>query len=160
MPLRGPFVRLLWWIAAFAGGVLAVVTVLLNRTRLGTAIRAVADNPDLAESSGIAVNRIIGVVWALCGGLASLGGILYGLTLNVKFDMGFILLLSMFAAVVLGGMGSAPGAVIGALVIGIVQETSGLFVDTAYKFVVAMLVLILVLLIRPQGILGRKERFG
>lgn len=140
--------------------VLALLTVLLRRTRLGTAIRAVADNPDLAASSGIAVDRIIGVVWALCGALAALGGILYGLTLNVKFDMGFILLLSMFAAVVLGGLGSAPGAVLGAITIGVVQETSGLFVDTAYKFVVALLVLVLVLLIRPQGILGQKERFG
>ncbi|NLD77787.1 MAG: branched-chain amino acid ABC transporter permease [Acidimicrobiales bacterium] len=140
--------------------VLVLVTLLLRRTRLGTAIRAVADNPDLAESSGIAVNRIVAVVWALCGGLAALGGILYGLTLNVKFDMGFLLLLSMFAAVVLGGLGSAPGAMLGAITIGIVQETSGLFVDTAYKFVVALLVLILVLLIRPQGILGQRERFG
>jgi neutral amino acid transport system permease protein len=140
--------------------VLVLVTVLLRRTRLGTAIRAVADNQDLAESSGIDVNRIIGVVWGLCGGLAALGGVLYGLTLNVKFDMGFLLLLSMFAAVVLGGLGSAPGAVWGGIIIGVVQESSGLFVDTAYKFVVALSVLILVLLIRPQGIMGRRERFG
>lgn len=140
--------------------VLLMVTVLLRRTRLGTAIRAVADNPDLAASSGIDVNRIVAVVWALCGALAALGGILYGLTLNVKFDMGFILLLSMFAAVVLGGLGSAAGAVWGGIIIGVVQESSGLFVDTAYKFVVALAVLILVLLIRPQGLMGRQERFG
>ncbi len=140
--------------------VLAAVTLLLRRTRLGTAIRAVADNPDLAASSGIAVDRIISVVWAVCGGLAALGGILYGLSVNVKFDTGFVLLLSLFAAVVLGGLGSAYGAILGAVVIGVVQETSGLFVDTAYKFVVALLVLILVLLIRPQGILGQRERFG
>lgn len=140
--------------------VLLAMTYLLRRTRLGTAIRAVADNPDLAASSGIAVDRIITVVWVLCGALAALGGTLYGLTINVKFDMGFILLLSMFAAIVLGGLGNAYGAVLGALVIGVVQETSGLFIDTAYKFVVALLVLILVLLVRPQGILGQRERFG
>ncbi|HEX2576410.1 MAG TPA: branched-chain amino acid ABC transporter permease [Aquihabitans sp.] len=140
--------------------VLVGMTLLLRKTRLGTAIRAVADNPDLAASSGIAVDRIVSVVWVLAGGLAALGGILYGLTINVKFDMGFILLLSLFAAVVLGGLGNAYGAVLGALVIGIVQETSGLFVDTAYKFVVALLVLIVVLLVRPQGILGQRERFG
>ena len=148
------------FIMAICVVVLVAMTVLLRRTRLGTAIHAVADNPDLAASSGIAVDRIITVVWILSGGLAALGGILYGLTLNVKFDMGFILLLSMFAAVVLGGLGNAYGAVLGAVVIGVVQETSGLFVDTAYKFVAALLVLILVLLVRPQGILGQRERFG
>ncbi|MCB0970360.1 MAG: branched-chain amino acid ABC transporter permease, partial [Acidimicrobiales bacterium] len=100
------------------------------------------------------------VVWALCGALAALGGILYGLSLTVRFDMGFVLLLSMFAAVVLGGLGNAYGAILGAIIIGVVQETSGLFIDTAFKFVVALAVLILVLLIRPQGILGTEERFG
>jgi branched-chain amino acid transport system permease protein len=140
--------------------VLVAITVLLRRTRLGTAIRAVADNPDLAASSGIAVDRIVGVVWMLCGALAALGGTLYGLSVNIKFDTGFLLLLSLFAAVVLGGLGSAYGAVLGAVVIGVVQEMSGLIVDTAYKFVVALLVLIVVLLVRPQGILGQRERFG
>ncbi|MCB1031577.1 MAG: branched-chain amino acid ABC transporter permease [Acidimicrobiales bacterium] len=140
--------------------VLAGMTLLLRKTRLGTAIRATADNADLAASSGIAVDRIVGIVWAICGGLAALGGILYGLTLNVKYDIGFVLLLSLFAAVVLGGLGNAYGAVLGAIVIGVVQEMSGMFIDTAFKFVVALAVLILVLLIRPQGILGSEERFG
>jgi branched-chain amino acid transport system permease protein len=140
--------------------VLLAMTYLLRRTRLGTAIRATADNQDLAASSGIAVNKIISIVWMICGALAALGGILYGLSVTVKYDMGFLLLLSLFAAVVLGGLGNAYGAVLGAIVIGVVQETSGLFIDTAYKFVVALAVLIIVLLIRPQGILGTKERFG
>lgn len=148
------------WIMAICVIVLVLVTLMLRKTRLGTAIRATADNPDLAASSGIAVNRIISTVWVICGALAALGGILYGLSLNVTSDMGFILLLSMFAAVVLGGLGNAYGAILGAIVIGVVQETSGLFIDTAYKFVVALAVLILVLLVRPQGILGTKERFG
>ena len=149
-----------WITMAICVVALAAVTLLLNRTRLGTAIRAVADNPDLAASSGIAVDRIVSVVWVLSGALAALGGILYGLSTNVKFDMGFILLLSMFAAVVLGGLGSAPGAILGAVIIGVAQETAGLVVDTAYKFVVALLVLVIVLLVRPQGILGKRERFG
>lgn len=140
--------------------IIVAMVVLLRKTRLGTAIRAVADNPDLAESSGIAVNRITAVVWALCGALAAAGGTFYGLSVAVRYDMGFVLLLSMFAAVVLGGLGNAYGAVLGAIVIGVVQETSGMFVDTAYKFVVALLVLIVVLLVRPQGILGQPERFG
>jgi branched-chain amino acid transport system permease protein len=140
--------------------VLLGVTFMLQRTRTGTAIRAVADNPDLAESSGIAVNRVIAVVWLWCGGLAALGGILYGLTVAVQYDVGFLLLLSMFAAVVLGGLGNAYGAIFGAIVIGVVQETSALAVDPAYKFVVALVVLIVVLLVRPTGIFGRTERFG
>lgn len=139
---------------------LVAVVIILRRTRLGTAIRAVADNQDLAASSGIAVNKIVTLVWALCGALAALGGVLYGLMINVSFDMGFTLLLSMFAAVVLGGLGSAFGAMLGAIVIGVVQETSGMFIDTAYKFVVALAVLIIVLLFRPQGLLGTRERFG
>lgn len=139
---------------------LLIVTVMLRRTRMGTAIRAVADNPDLAESSGIDVDRVVSTVWIWCGGLAALGGILYGLTVSIQFDVGFLLLLSMFAAVVLGGLGNAYGAVLGALVIGIVQETSALVVDSAYKFVAALVVLIVVLLVKPQGILGRPERFG
>ena len=140
--------------------VLVGMTVMLRRTRLGTAIRAVADNADLAASSGIAVDRVITLVWVICGGMAALGGVLYGLSVNVRFDTGFVLLLSMFAAVVLGGLGNAYGAILGAIVIGVAQETSGLLVDTAYKFVIALLVLIVVLLVRPQGILGQPERFG
>lgn len=140
--------------------VLIAITLMLRKTRLGTAIRATADNPDLAASSGIGVNKIIAIVWIICGGMAALGGILYGLSVTVTSDMGFILLLSMFAAVVLGGLGNAYGALFGAIILGVMQETSGLFVDTAYKFVVALAVLIVVLLVRPQGLLGTKERFG
>jgi neutral amino acid transport system permease protein len=140
--------------------VLIAITWMLRKTRLGTAIRATADNPDLAASSGIGVNRIIAIVWIICGAMAALGGILYGLSVTVTSDMGFILLLSMFAAVVLGGLGNAYGALFGAIILGVMQETSGLFVDTAYKFVVALAVLIVVLLVRPQGLLGTKERFG
>ncbi|MCU1352543.1 MAG: High-affinity branched-chain amino acid transport system permease protein LivH [Acidimicrobiales bacterium] len=149
-----------WYICLVCIVVLAAMVFLLKRTRLGMAIRAVADNPDLAASSGIAVDDIIGKVWIICGALAALGGILYGLSFKVQFDMGFVVLLSLFAAVVLGGLGSAYGAILGALVVGTIQETSGLFLDTDYKFVVALSVLILVLLFRPHGILGSRERFG
>ena len=147
-------------VMAICAVVLIGVTVMLRRSRIGTAIRAVADNADLAESSGIAVDRVISTVWLMCGALAALGGVRYALTVNVSYNMGFLLLLSMFAAVVLGGLGNAYGAILGALVIGVVQEVSALIVDPAYKFVTALVVLIIVLLLRPQGILGRKERFG
>ena len=149
-----------WIICGVCIVALGATILMLKLTRLGTSMRAVADNKDLAESSGIDVNSVIGKVWMLGGALAGLGGILYGLSYYVQFSIGFTLLLSLFAAVILGGLGSATGAVLGAIIIGIVQEVSGLFWDTDYKFASALIVLILVLLVRPQGLLGSKERIG
>ena len=140
--------------------VLAGVGLLLERTRLGTAMRAVADNKDLAESSGIDVERVILATWVFAGALAALGGVLYGLTQDVVWDMGFTLLLTMFAAVILGGLGSAYGAMAGGVVIGVASELSTYWVEVEFKVVVSLLILILVLLFRPQGILGVRERVG
>jgi neutral amino acid transport system permease protein len=136
------------------------VATMLQRTRIGKAMRAVADNRDLAESSGIDVQRVILVVWVIGGGLAGFGGILYGLSENVSYLMGFRLLLLMFAGVILGGLGTAYGAMLGSLVVGLVTELSTLFFSTELKFVWALVVLILILLVRPQGLLGRRERIG
>jgi neutral amino acid transport system permease protein len=136
------------------------VATFLQRTRMGKAMRAVADNRDLAESSGIDVNRVIGVVWASGAGLAALGGILQGLSEQVNFQMGFQLLLLMFAGVTLGGLGTAYGALVGSLVVGVAMEVSTLWVPSEFKTVVALSILVLVLLIRPQGILGHAERVG
>ena len=140
--------------------VLVAVGMLLERTRLGTAMRAVADNKDLAESSGIDVERVILATWVLAGALAALGGVLYGLTQEVVWDMGFTLLLTMFAAVILGGLGSAYGAMAGGLVIGVASELSTYWIEVEFKVVVSLMILILVLLFRPQGILGIRERVG
>jgi neutral amino acid transport system permease protein len=123
-------------------------------------MRAVSDNADLAESSGIDVNRVILVVWLVGGGLAALGGVFYGLTQAVYWDMGFNLLLLMFAGVILGGLGSAYGAVIGSLVVGLIAQLSTLWFPIELQYAWALIVLILVLLVRPQGILGRTERAG
>ncbi len=136
------------------------VGAVLQLTRLGKGMRAVSDNADLAASSGIAVNRVILWVWMSGAGLAALGGVFFGLSEVVKFDMGFRLLLLMFAAVVLGGLGTAYGAMVGGVVIGLVTEISTVWVEPELKFLWALLVLILVLLVRPQGILGSKERVG
>lgn len=136
------------------------VATVLQLTRLGKGMRAVSDNADLAASSGIAVNRVILSVWVSGAGLAALGGIFLGLSETVKFDMGFRLLLLIFAAVVLGGLGTAYGAMVGGLVIGIVTEVSTVWFEPELKFLWALLVLILVLLVRPQGILGTRERVG
>jgi len=140
--------------------VLAGVGLMLQRTRVGKAIRAVSDNRDLAESSGIDVSRVILNVWLLAGGLAALGGIFFGLAQLVSWDMGFRLLLLMFAGVILGGLGTAYGVIAGSLVIGIVAQVSTIWLPVELQNAWALIVLILVLLVRPQGIFGRKERIG
>ena len=147
-------------IIAISVVVLVTVGLLLQRTQLGTAMRAVADDRDLAEASGIDVRRVILATWAGGAALAALGGVLQGLTERVSWDMGFTLLLLMFAAVVLGGLGTGFGAMVGGIVIGLVTQMSTLWVSVEFKSVVALAVLVAVLLVRPQGILGQAERVG
>jgi branched-chain amino acid transport system permease protein len=140
--------------------ILVGVGLLLLRTKLGKAMRAVADNRDLAESSGIDVQRVIRSVWVLGGSLAGLGGVFIGLSEQVSWNIGFRMLLLIFAAVVLGGLGTAFGALVGALVVGVGIQVSTLFIPTELKNVGALALLILVLVFRPQGIMGRAERIG
>lgn len=141
--------------------VLAGVAFVLARTRLGRATRAVSDNPALAAATGIKVESVISRVWVVSSGLASLGGVLLALYLNTtRFNFGSTLLLLMFAAITLGGLGSPLGAVLGALVIGLVVELSTLVLPSDMRYASALVILILVLLLRPQGILGRAERIG
>ena len=140
--------------------VLVGVALLLQRTRMGKAMRAVADNPDLASSSGIDVQRVILLVWFFGGALAALGGILQALGEQVSFQMGFQLLLLMFAGVTLGGLGTAYGALVGSLLVGLLVQLSTHWIPSEMKNVGALVVLILILVVRPQGILGSKERVG
>lgn len=140
--------------------VLVAVSLLLQYTRIGKATRAVADNPGLAASSGINVQQVIGVVWTVGVALAAMSGALLGVTQGFDFQIGFKLLLLIFAAVVLGGLGTIWGAMLGAFVIGIFVEVSTLFVPAELKYVGALVVLIIVMLIRPQGLLGRAQRIG
>ncbi len=139
---------------------LLAVAYLLLRTRLGKATRAVSDNPALAASSGIDVQRVISTVWIAGAALAGLAGILLALGQQVSFQLGFQILLLVFAGVTLGGLGTAFGALVGSLVVGIFTQVSTLVVPTELKNAGALVVLILVLLVRPQGILGRAERVG
>jgi branched-chain amino acid transport system permease protein len=134
----------------------------LIRTRTGKAIRAVSDNPELASATGINADRIIRIVWILGGALAGLGGVLLGLDQQVAWDRGFNLLLLMFAAITLGGLGNPFGALVGALTVGLFTELWTWFFPSMIelKNLGALLFLILVLLIRPQGLLGTKERVG
>ncbi|WP_024288479.1 branched-chain amino acid ABC transporter permease [Cellulomonas sp. KRMCY2] len=146
---------------AIAAVALLGVSYFLVATRIGRATRAVSDNPALAAASGITVDRIIRLVWTLGAGLAALGGVLMGLYLNATaWNMGSTLLLLMFAAVTLGGLGTAFGALVGSIVIGLVVELSNLVIPSDMRYAGALVILILVLLLRPQGILGRAERVG
>jgi neutral amino acid transport system permease protein len=149
-----------FWVIGLSLVALLAVAAVLQRTRIGKAMRAVADNRDLASSSGIDVDRVILMVWAGGSALAAFGGILFAIQQRTQFDMGFKLLLLMFAGITLGGLGTAYGALVGSFVVGMLIQTSTLFIPTELKNVGALAVLIVVLLLRPQGILGRAERIG
>jgi neutral amino acid transport system permease protein len=139
---------------------LAVVVMAVQRTRMGKATRAVADNPALASSAGINVERVITLVWVVGAALAGLGGILLGFSQQVSFQMGFQILLLIFAAVTLGGLGTIWGAILGSMVVGLFLQLTTLVIPTELKSVGALLVLIVILLVRPYGLLGRRERIG
>ena len=144
----------------------SVVTLLvtcfaLMRTRLGKAMRAVSDNPALSASSGMRVDGVISAVWVLGTALTGLAGVLLAVQQQVNFQMGFNLLLLVFAGVTLGGLGTIWGALIGSLVIGLMVELGPVLgVPASIKEVGALVVLIMILLVRPQGILGKDQRIG
>jgi neutral amino acid transport system permease protein len=136
--------------------VIVLVAAGLRATSLGRQARALADSIDLAETTGIDTDRIVLVTWAVSGGLAGLAGIFYALPQGVANpQIGFSLILSIFAAVVVGGIGNAYGALAGGLLIGLVQEWSTLVIEPSVKVAVGFAMLILVLLVRPQGLFGR-----
>ncbi len=133
----------------------------LTKSRMGKATRAISDNPSLAAASGIDVDAVVRWVWILAGALAGLAGILYAYYRpGIRWDMGTQLLLLMFAAVILGGLGTAYGALIGAIIVGVVVELSSLWIPADLKFASGLFILIVILLFRPQGILGQRERIG
>ncbi len=141
--------------------VLIAFAMWLLRSKMGKATRAVSDNADLAAASGIDVDRVIRVVWIMAGGLAGLAGIMWAyFRPGLKWDMGETILLFIFAAGVLGGLGTAFGAFVGAMIVGVLIETSAQIIPSDLKYVGALVVMIVILLFRPQGILGRRERIG
>lgn len=142
---------------------LAIIAVGLGLmyTRFGRATRAISDNPALAKASGIDVDRVINIVWIVGGGLAGLAGVFLGLVFNgLNWFTGGQLLLMFFAAVTLGGLGTAFGAFVGSMLIGMMVELTNIWLPGDLKYATALLLLILILLVRPQGIFGRKERIG
>jgi branched-subunit amino acid ABC-type transport system permease component len=165
----------IWIILA---GVIGVVLfhLLLHHTKFGKSMRAASDNPELAQASGIATEKIVIYVWFIAAAFASLGSILIGLETFIKPYMGFIIIVPVFCATIVGGIGNPYGAMLGALLLGLVENFSlyinfgkllslggllpfaeNLFVPTGYKAAISFIILILVLLIRPRGILGKKK---
>lgn len=134
--------------------VLAILALhyLLQNTKIGKAMRAVADDIDLARVSGINVDQVVIWTWVIAGSLTALGGSMYGLITAVRPNMGWFLILPMFASVILGGIGNPYGAIAAALIIGITQEASTPLLGSQYKQGVALFIMILVLLIRPKGL--------
>ena len=125
---------------------------LLQKTKIGKAMRAVADNIDLARVSGINVERVVIWTWVITGLLTALAGGMYGLITTVRPNMGWFLILPMFASVILGGIGNPYGAILGALIIGIAQELSVPLLGSQYKLGVALFIMVIILLVRPQGL--------
>ena len=157
-PIRLTQGSLLTFFMAIA--VLLMFAWFLTKTRVGRATRAVSDNISLAEASGIDSEKIIRIVWIVGSALAALGGILLALYRQVSWSMGFEILLLIFAAVVLGGLGSAYGALMGSFLVGILVELSALVLPADLKYASALFLMILVLVFRPQGVLGKKQRVG
>lgn len=141
-------------ITAFAA--LGLIFYLLHFTPTGRRMRAVADNPELAGASGISSRNVMLTLWTIAGLFSGLGGVLLGIKAVVIPELGWELLMPIFAAVVLGGVGNPVGAIAGMLVFGISQEVASVFVGPSYKLVLAFVVLLCVLLVRPQGIFGQR----
>jgi neutral amino acid transport system permease protein len=130
---------------------MAALHFLLQNTKIGKAMRAVADDPDLAQVTGINVEQVVLWTWIITGVLTALAGSLFGLN-AVRPSMGWFLILPMFASVILGGIGNPYGAIAGAFIIGIAQELAVPVVGSEYKLAIALLVMVLTLFFKPQGL--------
>ncbi|MEE9418532.1 MAG: branched-chain amino acid ABC transporter permease [Desulfatiglandaceae bacterium] len=138
--------------------IVAVLFILLHlflqKTKMGKAMRATADNMELALISGIDTERVIMWTWGIGGALAAAGGILYGIDVQLHPGMGWNFLIPLFAATILGTIANIYGALVGGLIIGVAQQASTAFLMPTYKPAVAFIIMILILLIRPKGIFG------
>lgn len=139
----------------------AVLVLVMERfmalSPIGRAMRAVSENPVLARVAGVDVERVIRATWMIGGALACAAGVMLGITVQIRPFMGFDLLLPLFAAAILGGIGSVPGAVLGGLIVGVAEAAAVQVVGADYRAAIAFLILIAVLLVRPAGIFGVRE---
>ncbi len=135
--------------------VLIAVGLMLRQTLLGKRMRALADDLDLAETAGVDTRRVILYTWIFAGALAGLAGVLAGAVTSLSPEFGFELLLPIFAAVILGGIGDAYGALAGGMLLGLATEWSTMFIDSRWKIAVGFVILLVALIVRPQGIFGK-----
>jgi neutral amino acid transport system permease protein len=142
-------------VVAAAVVLVALLYMLLYTTRIGAEMRAVADVPELARVSGIDSERVLRATWVVAGLVTAAAGVLLAAKIDVDPLLGWNLLLAMFAATTLGGVGSLPGAVVGGIVIGVVMEVSTIWISPTYKTGVAFAFLAMVLLVRPRGLFAR-----
>lgn len=140
------------WIVLISSALIVMVHLFLSRTRLGKAMRAMSDNMDLARISGIPAERVIMMTWIIGGALAAAAGVFLGIDTRLHPMMGWTTLLPIFAAAILGGIGRPYGAIVGGMVIGISMEMSTLFISASYKPAVAFAIMVIMLIVRPQGI--------
>ncbi len=141
-------------VLGFALVLMVLMHLVMTRSRLGWSLRAVSENPDLARLAGIDVAAVIRAAWLIGGGLAGVTGVLLGQTVQLRPTMGFDLLLPLFSAAILGGIGSVPGAMLGGLIIGLAEALSVPLIGAEYRAAVAFLVLLAMLLVRPTGLFG------
>ncbi len=152
--------NIFFWVVPVSIGLVAALSLLLNFTSLGRQMRALADNPTLARVIGVPTERVVNLTWILVGGLAAVGGALWGIYTFVDPMLGWLAILSVFAAAVLGGLTSFSGAIMGAYVVAFAENTLmqllnywfGL--DFSFKPAIPFIIIILVLMIRPQGLTG------
>jgi branched-chain amino acid transport system permease protein len=139
----------------------AVIVIAMERfmtlSPIGRAMRAVSENPMLAMVAGVDVERVIRATWLICAALACAAGVMLGLTVQIRPFMGFDMLLPLFAAAILGGIGSVPGAVLGGLIVGLAEASAVQVVGADYRAAIAFLILIAVLLIKPTGLFGVRD---
>lgn len=144
----------------FLLGLTLVIVVVMERfmalSPTGRAMRAVSENPVLARVAGVDVDRVIRATWMIGGALACAAGVMLGITVQVRPFMGFDMLLPLFAAAILGGIGSVPGAVIGGLIVGVAEAAAVQVVGADYRAAIAFLILIAVLLVKPSGLFGAR----
>ena len=148
--LRVTYYRIV--VVVFAIMAIAALHLILRYTKIGKAMRAVADNIDLARVSGINVEKVVFWTWVITGTLVAVAGVMYGLITSPRPQMGWFLILPMFASVILGGIGNPYGAIAGAFIIGIAQELSVPLLGSEYKLAVALAIMVVILLVRPQGL--------
>ncbi len=134
------------------------VHMLMTRTQTGRSMQALSQNPALARVVGIDVAKVVRVTWLIGGGLACVAGVMIGILVQIRPLMGFDMLLPMFAAAILGGIGSVPGAVLGGLIIGLAEAAAVPLIGAEWRAAISFIILMAVLFIRPIGLFGVRER--